>query len=68
MYRIEIKSTDGSVSYFGDAQEEGGTWFDSEWSADEIAESMWLSYGVTGRFARVSVVDSLGESLTDWEN
>ena len=67
MYRIEIETSEDYLSHFGDAQEEGGTWFDSEWVADEIAEGIWGTYSNTDKFARISVVDDSGERVTDWE-
>jgi hypothetical protein len=67
MFRVEIERADETIFYFGDAQEEGGTWFDSEWVADEIAEGIWGTYSHTDKFARISVVDDSGERMTDWE-
>ena len=67
MYRVEIERADETVFYFGDNQVVGGSLFDDEESADEIACGLWESYSYSGKFARFSVVDDSGERLTDWE-
>jgi hypothetical protein len=67
MFRVEIEKADETIFYFGDDKVDGGVLFDTEESADEVAESVWGLYGYMDTYARFSVVDETGERLTDWE-
>jgi hypothetical protein len=65
MFFVQIEKADGTIFYFG--KKTGGVFFDTEESADEIAEGLWSTYNCLDTYARFSVVDETGERLTDWE-
>lgn len=61
-YRVEIEKATGEITYWNSGQNFG----DKE-DADERAEYLWNVHGHTGNFARFSVIDSDGETYSDWE-
>ena len=67
MYRIEVERADGSTFFYGRAKFEGGRRFSSLDGVNAMCEELWARVSFGNRVARLSVVDSDGNRLTDWE-
>lgn len=68
MFRIEVEKVDGDCFFYGQAHlTEDGRWFENVTDADVTAEKLWHMKSGSGVYARFSVVDGVGNRVTDWE-
>ena len=67
MFRIEVEKADGNCFFYGEAEFEGGLYFDTVEDADCVAEKLWRTKSDTGIYARFSVVENSDGTITDWE-
>lgn len=69
MYRIEAETVDGKSYWYGQPWEENGIMFETMNDADSRAEGLWIRHtnSLSGIYARFSVIDQDGNTISDWE-